>query len=88
MKTSMSKKEIRNNLEAALINEIEKMEGSDFSKKVKRVVRKVSKGIAVKVKLDMKKKVRKAGKKIKNDKKRKRNSFVAEAMEHVENGHS
>lgn len=88
MKTSMSKKEIRNNLEAALINEIEKMEGSEFSKKIKRVVRKVSKGIAVKVKLDMKKKVRKADKKIKNDKKRERKSFVAEAMEHVENGHS
>ncbi len=55
MKPNFSKKEIRNNLEAALITEIEKMEGSESSKKIKRVIRKLSKDIALKVKLDMKK---------------------------------
>lgn len=59
MNATLSKKEIRYNLETALINEIEKMEGTESSKKLKRAVRKFSKDIALKVKFDMKKRFRK-----------------------------
>jgi hypothetical protein len=55
MKTNISKKEIRHNLESALISEIEKMGGAESSKKVKKVVKKISKNIAGKVKVDINK---------------------------------
>ena len=69
MNATLSKKEMRYNLETALINEIEKMEGTASSKKMKRAVRKFSKDIALKVKLDIKKRLRKGKKtaKIKNE---------------------
>lgn len=62
MNTSVSKKEIRQNLESALIQEIERIEGSGSSRKIRKKVRKISKDIAAKVKVDMKKKLRKASK--------------------------
>ena len=65
MNATLSKKEIRYNLETALINEIEKMEGTESSKKLKRAVRKFSKDIALKVKFDMKKRFRKEKKTMK-----------------------
>lgn len=69
MNASLSKKEIRHHLEAALINEIEKMKGTGSSKKMKRAVRKVSKDIALKLKHDLKKMTRKESKrsKMQND---------------------
>lgn len=88
MNANFSKKEIRNNLEAALITEIEKMEGSESSKKIKRVIRKVSKNIAPKVKLDMKKKNRKAAKSLKKKDQNEKNRYLIENSEHVDNGHS
>ena len=88
MKPNFSKKEIRHNLEAALISEIEKMEGSESSRKIKKVVKKISKGIALKVKLDMKKNFRKAARKRHNvDSKKGLKGFRVETAEKVENGH-
>ena len=87
MKPNFSKKEIRHNLEAALISEIEKMEGSESSRKIKKVVKKISKGIALKVKLDMKKNFRKARKRHNVDSKKGLNGFLIETAEKVENGH-
>lgn len=71
MKARFSKKEIRNNLEAALINEIEKMEGPDFSKKTKKVVKRATRSVAAKVKIDIKKKSRKANREMKGESKKK-----------------
>ncbi|MEX1239556.1 MAG: hypothetical protein WEB30_07560 [Cyclobacteriaceae bacterium] len=88
MKANFSKKEIRSNLEAALINEIEKMEGSESSKKIKRVIRKVSKNIAIKIKMDMKKRMKKANRSRKLDSKNEPNAYLMENSEHAENGHS
>jgi tartrate dehydratase alpha subunit/fumarate hydratase class I-like protein len=88
MKTHLSKKEIRHNLETALISEIEKMEGSESSKKIKRVIRKASKGIALKVKLDMKRRVRKASKRNNKESDREFNTFLVETVETSANGHS
>lgn len=82
MNTTLSKKEIRRNLEDALMNEIKKMDGGgESSKKVKRALRKFSKDIALKVKLDMKKKLRAAAKRMKKSK------HVNELTDHLmENG--
>ena len=89
MKTSLSKKEIRCNLEAALISEIEKMEGSESSKKLKRAVRKVSRDIAPKVKFDMKKKRRKNSKGLNIKTDNGNNSYLMNAGgEKVDNGHA
>ena len=89
MKTSLSKKEIRCNLEAALISEIEKMEGSESSKKLKRAVRKVSRDIAPKVKFDMKKKRRKNSKGLNIKTDNGTNSYLMNAGgEKVDNGHA
>lgn len=74
MKTSFSKKEIRQNLESALIQEIERIEGSNSSKKIKKKVKKLSKDIAGKVKVDMKKKLRKASKRNHKEMKMKKKS--------------
>lgn len=64
MKKNLSKKEIRQNIEVTLINEIQHMEGSGSSRKVKQVIRKASKDIAAKVKQDIKKNFRTAAKSI------------------------
>ena len=88
MKANFSKKEIRSNLEAALINEIEKIEGSESSNKMKRVIRKFSKDIAIKVKMDMKKKMKKANRSRKLNSKNEPNPYLMENSEHAENGHS
>jgi len=88
MNANISKKEIRSNLEAALISEIEKMEGGESSKKIKRVVRKLSKRIAPKVKLDMKRKLRKTEKSRKAQKGKEMSGYLIETTEHVDNGHS
>ena len=87
MNTKLSKKEIRHNLEAALINEIENMEGSESSKKLKRAVRKFSRNIAPKVKLDIKKNRRKGikGHNLKNEKELS-GSHIETVTENVENG--
>lgn len=85
MKTNLSKKEIRNQLESALILEIEKIEGSESSKRIKKVVKKLSKSIAGKVKIDMKKKFRKAAKRGKVEKKQ-LNGYLLENVEKIENG--
>lgn len=88
MNTKISKKEVRHNLETALIIEIEKMGGSESSKKVKKVVKKISKNIAGKVRVDINKKLRKASKRHKVGTTKDLNGFLIEnGAEKVENGH-
>ena len=88
MKTNISKKEVRHNLETALIVEIEKMGGSESSKKVRKVVKKISKNIAGKVRVDINKKLRKASKRQKSETTKDLNGFLIEnGVEKIEIGH-
>ena len=87
MKTIIKKKEIRHNLESALIAEIEKMGGSESSKKVKKVVRKISRNIAGKVKSDINKKLRKATKRDKETTKDLNGFLIENGVEKVETTH-
>lgn len=80
MNTTFSKKEIRQNLESALIQEIERIEGSESSKKIRKKVKKLSNNIAEKVKVDMKKKLRKASKRNHKQMKKKSNGYPIETV--------
>ena len=87
MKTNISKKEVRHNLETALIAEIEKMGGSESSKKVKKVVKKISKNIAGKVRVDINKKLSKASKRQKSETKDLNGFLIENGVEKIEVGH-
>lgn len=80
MNTTLSKKEIRQNLELALNEAIEKIEGSESSKKIRKKVKKLSKSIAGKVKVDLKKKMRKASKRDHKEMRAKLNGYLIETV--------
>jgi len=94
MKNNLSKKDIRQNIEATLINEVENLEGSESSRKVKKVIKKASKNIAAKVKLDIKKNNKRSVKQLKREtklnrkNKLKQENLIVPEMDMEHNGKS
>jgi len=65
MKTKISTKEIRTSIEIGILQSITMMDGFEPSRKVQSAIKKASRDIALKVKIEMKKKIKKAEKAIK-----------------------